>query len=113
MRAVIADDSRIARLVLRRILRDAGHEVVAEAEEGAAAVEYCRKFEPDCVILDLSMQGMQGNEAAEIILRERLCPKVVIVSSMSQASIFSHLQQLGCQTISKPYDAERLVEVIA
>jgi PAS domain S-box-containing protein len=74
--ALIADDSTTIRYILRRFA-EAECEVVAEASNGMEAVEAAERFQPDLAILDVSMPGMGGIEAARC-LRERL-PKVRII----------------------------------
>ena len=62
MRFVIADDSGIARGILRgAVVIDCGYEVVGEARNGEDAIALCRDLHPDVVILDVTMPRHRGS----------------------------------------------------
>jgi CheY-like chemotaxis protein len=63
---VFADDDGPVRDVLVDCLRDAGLEVHA-CDEGGEAVALCKRLQPDVVLLDLNMSGIDGYEAARAI----------------------------------------------
>ncbi|MEV7553951.1 response regulator transcription factor [Amycolatopsis sp. NPDC089917] len=78
IRVVLADDEAMIRAGVSAILAaDAGIEVVAEAENGSAAVEQTRATRPDVVLLDIRMPVMDGLKAAEEI--RRLLPEVGVI----------------------------------
>ena len=61
MRVVIVDDEPLARDRLRRLLADfPGYEVVGEAGDGETALDVIDDEEPDLVLLDIRMGGMDG-----------------------------------------------------
>ena len=69
LRAVIADDEPLVRHGLRLVLEhDGAIEVVAEAGDGAAAVQAVTRFRPDVSLLDIRMPGTDGIEAARRIV---------------------------------------------
>jgi DNA-binding NarL/FixJ family response regulator len=71
IRVLICDDHFVVRDGVRsRLERQPGFEVVGEAEDGAEAVELARRLEPDVVLMDLSMPGMDGVEATGRIKAE-------------------------------------------
>jgi DNA-binding NarL/FixJ family response regulator len=64
VRVLLADDNAQFRSVLRRLLeRDDEIEVVAEASNGIQAIDLVEQYEPDIVIMDVSMPGLDGIEA--------------------------------------------------
>jgi serine/threonine-protein kinase len=67
---IIAEDEMIAREGIVRLLREAGIEIVAEAEDGTAILEQVRRLQPDAVVLDIRMPPTHRDEglvaAAEI-----------------------------------------------
>lgn len=78
IRILIVDDSASFRRGLRELLAShAGWEVCGEAADGMEGVQKNRLLKPDVVIMDQSMPGMSGIEAAEEILKE--FPKVSIL----------------------------------
>ena len=69
LNALIADDTKINRDVLSKILSDLGVEVL-EAENGQQAVEMARSHRPDIVFMDIRMPVMEGLQAARLLLEE-------------------------------------------
>ena len=63
MRVLIADDQPLVRTGLRAILEAAGHEVVAEAEDGRSAVDQALELRPDVCLMDIRMPIMDGLDA--------------------------------------------------
>jgi DNA-binding NarL/FixJ family response regulator len=78
---VLVDDHKLVRDGVKTILeRGAEFRVVGEAENGSDAVQVCRKSQPDMVLMDIGLPGMNGIEATAELLRH--CPglKVIILS---------------------------------
>src|SRR3974377_1927466 len=78
---VLVDDHKLVRDGVRTILeRGSEFRVVGEAENGADAVQLCKKATPDLVLMDIGLPGMNGIEATTELLRH--CPgvKVIILS---------------------------------
>ena len=68
---LIADDSALLRSFLRQVFtKDDRFSVVAEAIDGQKAVEACRAFHPDLIIMDINMPVMDGIKATKIIRAE-------------------------------------------
>lgn len=94
LRIVIADNESIIRMDLREILEEAGHSVVAEATDGAKAVELARRHQPDLVIMDIKMPEMDGIAAATIISQEKIAP-VLLLTAFSQKEIVDKAKESG------------------
>lgn len=78
IRILIADDHEVVRQGVRNILEaEENIELCAEATTGRDAVVFCEKLKPDVAILDISMPGLNGIDAARQILK--LCPKTKIL----------------------------------
>lgn len=83
VRVLLADDNARFRELLRRLLeRERGIHVVAEAENGAHALELAMEHEPDVVLMDLSMPGVDGLEAT-LTLKRRLPNVTVLMLSVA------------------------------
>lgn len=81
IRVVLADDHLIVRQGLRALLEaSGGFDVVAEASEGAEAVEAVERERPEVVVLDLSMAGLNGLEALRRIKASVPKTRVLILS---------------------------------
>jgi two-component system, chemotaxis family, protein-glutamate methylesterase/glutaminase len=87
IRVVIADDSATARQLLRAILElDGDIEVVAEAHDGAEAVEVTQQVRPDLVVMDVHMPVADGLEATKEIMM-RVPTPILIVSAVSHRDV--------------------------
>jgi DNA-binding NarL/FixJ family response regulator len=81
LRLLLADDHPIFRAGLRSLLAARPDvEIVAEVEDGLSAVEAARTQQPDVVVIDVSMPGMNGLEATRRITAERPGVKVLCLS---------------------------------
>src|SRR5438067_10064660 len=87
LRVLIAEDETIIRMDLRGLLEKNGFMVVAEAADGAQAVELARSAEPDVAIVDLRMPELDGIEAAHRIYAERPLPIVMLTAFSDRANV--------------------------
>jgi DNA-binding NarL/FixJ family response regulator len=81
-RVLIADDQTLFRRGLARLLEeDSRIALVGEAKDGLDAVQKAAALEPDVVLMDLRMPGLDGPEATEQIIRKNPAVKVLILST--------------------------------
>jgi DNA-binding NarL/FixJ family response regulator len=67
-RIIVADNHHLFRVALGDLPKEhSGWEVVAEAADGREAVECCRRFRPDLVVMDMHTPEMDGIEATRAI----------------------------------------------
>jgi DNA-binding NarL/FixJ family response regulator len=82
IRLLVVDDEQLVRSGLRMILESAaGIQVVAEAADGAKAVEQVRLHRPDAVLMDIRMPGMDGLAATREITTLADPPKVIVLTT--------------------------------
>ena len=113
MQFLIADDSENSLDLLRQIITDMGHQVVAAAHDGAAAVDAYRKLQPDVVVMDLIMPRMNGREALRAIRELDPEAKVVMASAMRSPQNALDCQRDGASFfLYKPFDREEIRKVI-
>jgi response regulator NasT len=91
LRIAVADDEPDMRDYFQRCLTRMGHRVVAVAETGLALVERCRQTQPDLVISDINMPGLDGIDAATQIYRDRPVP-VILVSAFHDATLIERAE---------------------
>jgi DNA-binding NarL/FixJ family response regulator len=83
IRVLLADDQRLVRAGFRMILKaESDIEIVGEAEDGAAAVERARETNPDVVLMDVRMPGLDGIQATRrIVSGGEPRPRVVVLTT--------------------------------
>lgn len=109
---LIADDHAVYRMGLRDLL-EPEFKVVSEATEGAEAVEKAKKDQPDVVVLDINMPGLDGISAAKQI--KQLCPEtgvVVITAYDDDRRIFEAIQAGVAGYVLKDDDPKTMIEAI-
>jgi two-component system response regulator AlgR len=112
MRIVIADDEPLARDRLRMLLAaQPGVEVVAEAEDGEAALHACAELKPDLVLLDIAMPGIDGLEAARHLAAFEPRPAVVFCTAYD-AHALSAFDAQAIDYLVKPVRPERLAAAL-
>ncbi len=108
MKVVIADDEPLARERLRSLLAEQpGVEVVAEAENGEQALHACAALQPDLVLLDIAMPGLDGLEAARHLATFDPRPAVVFCTAYD-AHALSAFEAAAIDYLMKPVRPERL-----
>jgi YesN/AraC family two-component response regulator len=110
---IIADDDSTTCRVLRMLLHEHGHQVVAEAHDGEKAVELCETHKPDIAFIDIDMPRMDGHQAAEKI--RLTAPKVgmIMISNLPTLDNVQKALQVGASGfVVKPFNAVKVVEAI-
>lgn len=107
---VIADDEPITRMDIYEILSEAGYEVVGEASNGFDAVELCRKFKPDLILMDIKMSHLDGLKATKLIVDENLAGAVVVLTAYSGSEFIEEAKAVGITGyIVKPVEERNLL----
>jgi len=110
VRILVAEDETIIRLDLVEMLTEAGYGVIAQAENGAVAVELAKLHKPDLAILDVKMPEMDGITAAEQIIS--LAP-VLMLTAFSQRELVERARDAGVMAyVVKPFSIADLVPAI-
>jgi two-component system chemotaxis response regulator CheY len=110
---MIVDDASFMRVSIRKMLEDYDYEVVAEASDGAEAVEMYKKFKPDVITMDITMPKMTGIEALKEIKKIDKEANVVMVSAMGQEVLIKDAIINGATSfIVKPFQRDKLLEVL-
>ena len=111
-KVLIAEDEALIRLDLVELLTEEGFEVVGQAINGEEAVKLARELEPDLIIMDVKMPGMDGITAAERILGDRRCA-VVMLTAFSQSELVERARDAGAMAyVVKPFSPADLVPAV-
>ncbi|MCI0791307.1 MAG: response regulator transcription factor [Chloroflexi bacterium] len=98
LRILIADDHRMVREGLRMALEiEQDFEVVGEAGEGSEAVRLAKELNPDVVLMDVGMPGMNGIDACQEIRNFQSKIKVLMLTASDDAESVSASLVAGAQ----------------
>ncbi len=110
IRILVAEDEALIRMDLVEMLGEAGYEVVAEASDGAQAIELAQLHKPDLAILDVKMPVLDGISAAEKIIA--IAP-VLMLTAFSQRELVERARDAGVMAyVVKPFSIGDLVPAI-
>jgi two-component system sensor histidine kinase/response regulator len=108
---LVVDDDERNRALLRACLEDASTRIL-EADSGEAALDLCASAQPDLVLLDVMMPGIDGFETARRIKQaagETFLPVVLITALSDQESLLRGLQSGADELLTKPINTHELV----
>jgi len=110
---LIADDYEAVRVGLCAILRSADISVCAQAKNGEEAVEKSIQLRPDLIILDVSMPGIGGLEAARQIRIFLPDVPILFFTTHNTPQLFALAKSVGAQGfVTKDQVAVRLLEAV-
>jgi DNA-binding NarL/FixJ family response regulator len=97
-RLLLADDHALVRRNLREIIEfKTDCVIVCEAEDGLQAVSLAKQFEPDIALVDISMPGLDGLDAARLIHQESPQTKILILTMHDASPLITKMRQVGVQ----------------
>jgi DNA-binding NarL/FixJ family response regulator len=109
----LADDQELVRSGFRLILELAGFEIAGEAGDGREAVELVRSQQPDVVLMDVRMPGMDGIEATRRIAQAGLPSRVLMLTTFDlDEYVYEALRAGASGFLLKDAGRERLVEAV-
>ncbi len=112
MRVLIVDDEKPARDRLRQLIADFGsHEVVAEAANGEQALSMAVTHDPDVVLLDIRMPGVDGIETAHHLNAMETPPAVVFTTAYDEYAIDA-FEARAIGYVLKPVRRDRLEKAL-
>ncbi|GCE19086.1 response regulator [Dictyobacter kobayashii] len=97
---LLADDHAMMREGTRKLLEeDSSLEVIGEAQDGAEVLTFCQRMQPDVVVLDISMKGMNGFGAAQALLTHpqpgHTPPAILVLTAYDQIAYVQTMLKFG------------------
>ena len=112
-KVLIVDDSLLLRNIIKNQLSAQGYEIIGEAKNGEEAIAMYKSQKPDIVTMDITMDGMNGLDAAKEILAQDASAKIIMVSALGEDEIMSKAIRLGVKDfIVKPFVPDRLISAV-
>jgi len=112
MKILIIDDEHLARQRLRQVIEELGTaDLIAEGSNGEQALALCQQHQPDIILLDIRMPGMDGIEAAQHIMKLETPPAIIFTTAYDQYAL-SAFDTHAVDYLLKPIRKERLVEAL-
>ena len=119
---LVVDDNAHMRKITRMMLTNLGAKSVFEVADGVSALEAIRTFDPDVMVLDWDMPGLNGRDVMRIVRSPSVSPKptlpVIVLMAFPQRGCVSEAIRLGAhEFLSKPTSPkalhDRLLSIIA
>jgi two-component system nitrate/nitrite response regulator NarL len=114
VRVVVGDDHPLFRDgVVRALNSSESIDVVAEADDGVAALALIREHGPQVALLDYRMPGLDGAQVAAAVKRDGLPTRVLLISAHDESAIvYNALQEGAAGFISKESSRSELVDAV-
>lgn len=107
---MVVDDSPFVSKQIKDIVEDNGYEVTGYVKNGEEAIELYKELNPDIVILDIIMPGLNGLETAEILKKQDPDVKILMLSSLCDSGTMDEVKSIGVKyLIPKPLEADVLL----
>lgn len=111
---LIIEDEEAIRFILEKRLKDAGYLVIS-AENGIEGLNKARKENPDLILLDLMLPGIDGYQVCSILKRDRRYTNIpiIIITARVQQKDYELAMQLGADAfLTKPFESQILLSKI-
>lgn len=114
IKLMIADDHKLFREGLKALLAVTEDiEIIGEAEDGNTALRKCRELEPDIILMDINMPGLNGILATQQILKEHPQTGIIMLTMLEDdASVFSAMRAGARGYLLKGADPNEVLSVI-
>ncbi len=112
LRILVADDEPLATERLQLLLaRVGGVDLVGTASDGDSAVRMAEALNPDAVLLDIAMPGLDGIDVARALARHRPSPAVIFITAFDQFAVAA-FEVAAVDYLMKPVEPSRLVAAL-
>ncbi|SDW40088.1 two-component system, response regulator, stage 0 sporulation protein F [Marininema mesophilum] len=107
-KVLVVDDQFGIRVLLKEVFSREGFQVL-QAANGNVALEIIQTEDPDLILLDMKMPGMDGLELLRHLRQEGLSPRVIMMTAYGELDMVKEASKLGALAhFTKPFDIEEL-----
>ena len=112
-RIMVVDDSRMMALQIEKLLENTEYEVAAHCENGEEAIARYDEVKPDVVTMDIIMPGIDGLEAAQVLMYEHDEARIIMITSLGNDDMLQEVYGIGAQAVLfKPLTREALLSAL-
>lgn len=114
IRLMIADDHKLFREGIKALLAITDDiEIVGEAEDGESALKKCQELEPDVILMDINMPGLNGIQVTGQILEKQPQTRIVMLTMLEDDASIFHAMRAGARGyLLKGADPTEVLSVI-
>lgn len=110
---LVVDDSPFITTQITELTSEYDYRVIGHAVNGEEGIRLNSKLKPDIIILDIVMPGIDGLEAAKIMIRENPKIKILMLSSICDAQTLEEVKKIGLKyLIPKPIEPDVLLATL-
>ena len=110
LRVVVAEDEAVIRMDLAEMLADEGYQVVGQAPDGLTALDLVERLEPDVLLADVAMPGLDGIELTREVADRTA---VVVITAFGQRDRVEQARDAGAMAyLVKPVDRADLMPAV-
>lgn len=111
-RVLLVDDAKASRMIVGKVVKKLGHEVIGEAVDGQDGFEKFKELRPDIVLSDIEMPVLDGYGSLKLIKEEDPDAIVVMVTSVVNAQFIQKIMGLGAlDAVKKPINEAKLQKI--
>lgn len=111
-RILLADASATSRLFVVKLLEEDGH-TVEETSSGRDAVEACLSSPPDCLIMEMVLQDLDGFKVLAALQEKKVAFPIVVMTDLRMKSVEDQCKAFGVRAyLKKPVPPAQLREVM-
>lgn len=110
---LVVDDSPFITTQITELTSEYDYEVIGHAVNGEEGIQLNAELKPDIVILDIVMPGIDGIDAAKVMIKENSKIKILMLSSICDADTLKEVKKIGLKyLIPKPIEPEVLLATL-
>ena len=111
-RILVVEDSTMMRRIIIKVLTEAGHEVVGEANSGQGALDLYQKLKPDLVTMDITMRGMDGITASKEIMNIDKRARILILSNLDEDKYREEVDKIGTIGLVNKHKTDEILKLV-